>query len=561
MLTRRDILQLGALTAAALAVSPGSLARASARVDTEALYRFPDTGKLTLLHLADCHAQLMPIYFREPDSNIGIGDARGRPPHLTGADVLAYYGIAPGTPQAYSYSVQDYARLAAEFGPVGGFAHIAHLVKKIRAERGMDNVLLLDSGDTWQGSYTAHKSDGGDMIQVMNQLGVEAMTAHWEFTYGAEKVMENIDKLDFPFLAHNVKDREWEEPVFEPFRIFEKAGTKVAVIGQAFPYTPIANPRRLIPDWSMGIQEKEAQAQVEVARAAGAKVIVLLSHNGFNVDFKLASRVTGIDVILGGHTHDAIVQPMKVKNSGGTTLVANSGSNGKFLSRMDLKVAEGKIVDWSYRLIPIIANLLPADREMAALIDAIRKPHAAELNRVVGTTERTLYRRGSFNGTFDDLICDALVKEMDAEVSLSPGFRWGTSLLPGQEITMEAIHTQTSMTYPNVYRRKMSGKVLLDILEDVADNLFNPDPYRQQGGDMVRVGGLRYGIRINQPIGQRIRNAEIGGKPLDPAREYVVAGWAAMGEVEGPPVWEVVENHVKREKVITNVGVPSVKVL
>ncbi|MBF0448012.1 MAG: thiosulfohydrolase SoxB [Magnetococcales bacterium] len=550
-LNRRELLEMGLLSAAAFVAGPGiSLGQAANRASAQDLLRFPDTGKLTLLHFADCHAQLLPVYFREPDTNLGVGAAIGQPPHLTNQAFLSHFGIADGSPEAYAFSAPDYIKLAHEFGAVGGMAHMATVVKHVRDQRGADNVLLLDSGDTWQGSYTSMVTEGDDMIQVANLLGVDAMTAHWEFTYGAEKVKENIEKLNFSFLAHNVKDSEWEEPVFKPHEIFEKGGAKVAVIGQVFPYTPIANPRRLIPNWSMGIQEKSVQEQVDEVRSQGATVVVLLSHNGMDVDLKLASRVSGIDVILGGHTHDAIPHPTQVHNSGGITLVCNSGSNGKFLSRMDLDVDQSGLRSWQYRLIPILSQIIPPDAEMAALIEKIRRPHEAELNRVIGHNESLLYRRGSFNGTFDDLICQALTTQMDAEISLSPGFRWGTSLLPGQPVTMEAIYNQTAITYPNIYRRTMTGQQIKVILEDVADNLFNPDPYRQQGGDMVRVGGMRYAIRINAPIGQRLQQIEVGGKPLELGKEYVVSGWASMGEVEGPPVWEVVKDYVGQQQVI-----------
>ncbi|MBF0186889.1 MAG: thiosulfohydrolase SoxB [Magnetococcales bacterium] len=558
-MTRREVLEIGALAAAALAVSPAQLAKAASQATADDLYGFPATGRLTLLHFTDCHAQLMPIHFREPSTNLGIGNAFGHPPHLTGDAFLTHFGIQPGSVEAYAYSMVDYVDLARTFGPVGGFAHMATLTNRIRSERGAENVLLLDSGDTWQGSYTSMVSKGDDMIQVCNQLGVEAMAPHWEFTYGAEQVQENIEKLNFPFLAHNVKDTEWEEPVFKPYHIFEKAGTAIGVIGQAFPYTPIANPRRMFPNWSMGIQEMNVQKQVEAARAEGAQVVVLLSHNGMDVDMKLASRVTGIDVILGGHTHDAVPTPQLVENAGGKTLVCNSGSNSKFLSRMDLDVADGRIKAWNYRLHPILPKYLPADEEMATLINTIRAPHMQELSRVVGTTESLLYRRGNFNGTFDDLICTALMKQQDAEIALSPGFRWGTTLLPGEPITMETIYTQTAITYPNCYRREMSGEMIKTILEDVADNLFNPDPYRQQGGDMVRVGGMRYAIQPKGAMGSRISELEVNGKPLDLKRNYVVSGWASMGEVDGPPVWDLVRKQVEEEKTVRISGPSAVK--
>jgi sulfur-oxidizing protein SoxB len=544
MLSRRDFLQVAAATAA-LTGAAGHLSRAAAQqaITQEGLLAFQPLGNVTLLHFCDLHAQLAPIYFREPSVNVGVGESRGLPPHVTGADFLARYDIAAGSPEAYALTSEDFVALARAYGKVGGLDRMATLVKAIRAER-PTQTLLLDGGDTWQGSYTSLKTRGADMVRAINLLAPDAMTAHWEFTYGAERVEELRAELAFPFLAGNVVDTEWEEDVFESTATFERGGVKIAMIGQAFPYTPVANPRYLIPDWSFGIREEKVQEHVDAARAAGADLVVLLSHNGFDVDRKLASRVKGIDVLLTGHTHDAL--PVVVDIDG--TLLVASGSHGKFLSRLDLDVQSGKVKDYRYRLIPVFADAIAPDPEMAALVDELRAPYAAELGRVLGRTEGLLYRRGNLNGTFDDLICRALLAERDAEIALSPGFRWGAALLPGQDITVEDVFQHTAITYPNVYRNEMTGEFLKTVLEDVADNLFNPDPYYQQGGDMVRVGGLTYTIDIDKPIGERISDLRLErtGKPIDAEATYVVAGWASVNEgTEGPPVYDLVARYLE----------------
>ena len=549
MFTRRDFFQMAAAVAA-LTGAPANLARAAARqqITQDDLLRFDSLGQVTLLHFTDLHAQLKPIYFREPSINIGIGEVAGLPPHITGADLLQQYGIDSSSAEAYALSSADFVSLAKSYGKVGGLDRMKTLVDAVRAERS-GNTILLDGGDTWQGSYTALASRGEDMVRVMNALGVDAMTAHWEFTYGTDRVEELIEGLEFPFLAGNVRDTEWDEDVFESTATFERGGMQVAVIGQAFPYTPVANPRYKIPNWSFGIQEKRVQQRVTAARESGAALVVLLSHNGFDVDRKLASRVEGIDVILTGHTHDALPQAIEV----GNTLLVASGSHGKFLSRLDIEVGADGVRDFRYRLMPVLADAISADPGMTALIDEIRAPHEAELGRVLGRTESLLYRRGNFNGTFDDLICQALLAERDAEIALSPGFRWGASLLPGQDITVEDVYNQTAITYPNAYRTEFTGAFLKEVLEDVADNLFNPDPYYQQGGDMVRVGGLGYAIDIAKPIGQRISDmVHTGtGKPIEPEKSYVVAGWASVNEgTEGPPIFDVVSRHIEREKTV-----------
>lgn len=551
MLDRRQFLQVAAATAVLTGAS-GTFSKVAARqtLSQDELLDFKSTGQVTLLNFTDCHAQLKPIYFREPSVNLGVGDVFGLPPHVTGKDMLAMFNLPISSPEAYALSSEDFTALAKTYGRIGGLDRMTTLIKAIRAER-PNNTLLLDGGDTWQGSYTALKTSGADMVEVMNALGVEAMTAHWEFTYGTDRVNELKDMLNFPFLAGNVMDTEWEEEVFESTSYFERGGIKIAVIGQAFPYTPVANPRYLIPEWSFGIREKLVQKRVDAAKAAGAKLIVLLSHNGFDVDRKLASRVNGIDVILTGHTHDALPEAIKVNN----TLMVASGSHGKFLARLDLDVKpDGGIKDFEFKLMPIFSDVITPDADMAALIDKIRAPHEDVLNTVLGTTDSLLYRRGNFNGTFDDLICSALIQERDSEISLSPGFRWGSSLIPGQEITKEHVFNQTAITYPNAYRSNMTGKLIKDILEDVADNLFNPDPYYQQGGDMVRVGGMAYSIDIHKPIGQRITDMTVlrTGKRVDPSAEYVVSGWASVNEgTEGPPVYDLVSKYIQDKKVVT----------
>jgi S-sulfosulfanyl-L-cysteine sulfohydrolase len=550
MITRREILQIGAASAA-LVAGDGSFARAAAqqRLTQDELLKFDALGNVTLLHVADIHGQLVPVNFREPSVNIGVGEARGQPPHLTGKAFLKRFGIPEQSASAYALTDQDFEILAKSYGRIGGLDRLAAVIKHVRSERGNDKVLFLDGGDTWQGSLGANRSKGQDMLDCMALLKPDAMTGHWEFTYGEARVKELIDKLGFPFLALNIRDTEWNEPAFEPMKIFEKGGVKIAVLGQAFPYTPVANPRWMIPKWSFGIREEDVRTNVEKARKAGAQLVVLLSHNGFDVDRKLATRVSGIDVILTSHTHDALPEAIKV----GNTLLIASGSHGKFVSRLDLDFQNGTVRGFRYKLIPLFADVIKPDPEMAAAVAKARAPYSKELARVVGHAESLLYRRGNFNGTFDDLICAALLKEREAEIALSPGFRWGTSVLPGQAITVEDIHNATAITYPQVYRIAMTGERLKEVLEDVADNLFNPDPYYQQGGDMVRCGGLGYAIDISKPMGRRISGLTHlkSGKPIEAKKEYIVAGWASVNEgTEGPPVWDLVERYVAAERAV-----------
>ena len=549
-ITRREFLQLLAV-AAAHGLPLGGRALAAGKAD--GFYDLPKAaGNVTLMHFTDCHAQLLPIYFREPDVNLGVNDAYGKPPHLVGEALLKHFKIGPKTRLAHALTHLDFENTARAYGRVGGFAHLAALVRRVRAQR--FGALLLDGGDTWQGSATSLWTKGQDMVDASKLLGVNVMTGHWEFTYGAARVQEVIRK-DFAgrveFVAQNVKTADFGDPVFKSYVIREVNGVPVAIIGQAFPYTPIANPRHFVAEWTFGIQEEGLQKTVNDARAKGAQAVVLLSHNGMDVDLKLASRVTGIDAILGGHTHDAVPAPVAVKNASGATLVTNAGSHGKFLAVLDLEVRGGAVKGHHYRLLPVFANLLEADKEIAALIRQIRAPYEAKLAEKLAVSEALLYRRGNFTGTFDQVILDALIDVKNAEIAFTPGFRWGTTILPGQTITLEHVMDQTAITYPYTTVNALTGETIKSILEDVCDNLFNPDPYYQQGGDMVRVGGLQFTCEPTQKIGKRIGNLMLKGKPLEADKKYKVASWAPVAEgASGEPIWDVVVKYLRDKKVI-----------
>ena len=550
--SRREFLQVLATASAgglaldhrdALAATPGA---------GERFYDVPVFGNVSLLHFTDSHAQLVPIHFREPSVNLGVGDAVGRAPHLVGEHLLKAFNIRPRTPEAHAFTYLDFAQAARTYGKVGGFAHLATLVKRLRASR--PNALLLDGGDTWQGSATALWTNGQDMVDACKRLGVNIMTPHWEFTLGAKRVQEIVEK-DFAgsieFLAQNVKTTDFEDLVFKPYTLREMNGVPVAIVGQAFPYTPIANPRYMVPDWTFGIQDEHLQKMVDEARGKGAQVVVVLSHNGMDVDLKMASRLRGVDAILGGHTHDGVPAPIVVKNAGGQTLVTNAGSNGKFLGVLDFDVRGGKVQDFRYKLLPIFSNLLPADAGMQSFIDGVRAPYKDKLGEKLAVSEGLLYRRGNFNGSWDQLICEALMEVKGADAAFSPGVRWGTSLLPGEAITMEHVMDQTAITYPATTLNSFTGAQIKEIMEDVADNIFNPDPYYQQGGDMVRVGGIQYTIAPKAPMGQRIQNLTLKGQPLQAEKTYKVAGWASVQEnVQGEPIWDVVAGYLRHHKTV-----------
>ena len=563
MISRRDFLQVSMAASALVGASGfGNWSRLAAQqaLTQDQLLQFDTFGNVSLIHVTDIHAQLKPIWFREPSVNIGVGPNKGEVPHVTGADFRRLYGIEDGSPSHYALSSGDFSALAQAYGKVGGMDRVATVVKAIRADR--PDAILLDGGDTWHGSLTCYKTAGQDMVNVMNALKPDAMTFHWEFTLGSDRVRELVEGLPFAALGQNIFDAEWDEPAeaFKPYQFFERGGVKVAVIGQAFPYMPIANPGWMFPEYSFGIRDANMQAMVDEVRAQGAELVVCLSHNGFDVDKKMAGIVTGIDVILSGHTHDALPEPVLV----GETIIIASGSNGKFVSRVDLDVRDGRMMGFRHKLIPIFSDVITPDAEMAQLIDEQRAPFKAELEEVIGETESLLYRRGNFNGSWDDLICNALLSEREADIAMSPGVRWGPSLIPGAPITREDIFNVTSMTYGKAYRSEMTGEFIKVILEDVADNIFNPDPYYQQGGDMVRIGGMGYRIDVSKPQGERISEMTLlsTGEAIDPAKTYVVAGWASVNEgTEGPQIWDVVESHIRKQGTVTVPDNTSVQVV
>ncbi|MGO1766271.1 thiosulfohydrolase SoxB [Advenella sp. S44] len=559
-MNRREFLQILAIASAGGYAFPKDVLAAGN--DMQTFYDVPAFGNVSFLHFTDSHAQLLPIYYREPSVNIGLGASLNKAPHLVGDAFLKEYGMKANSMQAYAFTALDYAESASRFGKVGGFSHLATLIKRLKADR--PHALVLDGGDTWQGSATSLWTKGQDMIDASLLLGVDMMTAHWEFTYGMDRVQEAVEGLKgkINFLAQNVETSDFGDPVFEPYSIREINGVPVAVIGQAFPYTPIANPRYMVSDWTFGIQDQKLQETVDEVRGKGVAAVIVLSHNGMDVDLKLASRVTGIDAILGGHTHDGVPDPVIVSNGKGKTLVTNAGSNGKYLGVLDLNVDKGGVKDFQYKLLPVFSNFLDPDPQMEKMIQSVRAPYLDKLNQKLAVTNELLYRRGNFNGSFDQLIVDALLQEKGAQIAFSPGFRWGTTLLPGQTITMEDVMNQTAITYPGTTLNEMSGDTIKTVLEDVADNLFNTDPYYQQGGDMVRVGGLNYTIDPNQSMGNRISNMTLNDKPLESGKVYKVAGWASVQESseQGEPIWELVSRYLTDKKVVGDIQLNTPKI-
>ena len=527
-------------------------------------YSLPKTGDIRLLHITDTHAQLEPIYFREPSVNLGVGSNKNMPPHLVSENFLNYYSINNNYLK-YAFTPLNFSEFANQYGKLGGYSYLKTVVDNLRNEAD-GKALLLDGGDTWQGSGLSLFTNGEDMVESSNILGVDVMTGHWEFTYGQSQFIKNIKKFKGEFVAHNIsltEEAQFDgEEAYDDFGHFQKPYTikkisnhRIAIIGQAFPYTPIANPGRFVNNLTFGIRENELQELVNrINQNDKPDIIVLLSHNGVDVDKKLASRVKGIDIILGGHTHDVIPKPIEIINERHRTIIINSGCSGKFLSVLDLDIHSKNSFDYRYNLLPIFSNKIQPSGNMTRFIEKKTKPFERTLNEVIGYSNHELYRRGTFTGSFDSLLCKSLNSVMGSEISLSPGFRWGTSLPKNTDIKMSDIYNQTAITYPNTYRRELNGSTLKNILEDVADNIFNPDPYMQQGGDMVRTAGLIYDITPKNIIGKRISNLRLSnGNLIDPNKNYVISGWASVNQIEtGKPIWEVAREYLQNNKIYSS---------
>jgi len=548
-MNRREFLQV-----MATAYLAGFTNKLSAKNITN--YNHPFSSDVRLVHITDTHAQLSPSFFREPNINLGTGSNRNVPPHIVGDNFLKYYGL-DGNFNKYLYSYINFNELAKKYGKFGGYAHLKTVIDHLRNESN-GNSLLLDGGDTWQGSAVSLFESGRDMVEASNILGVDVMTGHWEFTFGEDQFIKNIKNFNGEFVANNVflndeaifndvPSYDDENHYQKPYTIKEVNGKQIAIIGQAFPYTPIANPSRYVSNLTFGIREQELQETVDkVKDKYKPALVVVLSHNGIDVDKKLASRVSGIDIIFGGHTHDAVPKPIIIKNNSGKTLVTNSGCNGKFISFIDIKFS-GKSYTYNYNLLPILSNEVKPNQQMQSFIDSVSNPYKKLLSETIGYADDTLYRRSNFNGTFDDLLCDSMNAVLDSEISLSPGFRWGPSLTPNQPITMSDIYNHTAITYPNTYTRSMTGETIKNVLEDVADNIFNIDPYLQQGGDMVRTRGIKYTINPRNKMNNRIEKLRLNNDiEIKPNKEYKVSGWASVNNIEeGKPIWDITKEYLK----------------
>ncbi len=558
--SRRDFMHLCAIFGLGLATSSSASAQSIKNISLEDIYSFKDMGNFTLLHMCDMHAHLKPLYWREPSTLISAKNLVGTPGFLCGEAFAKHYGLEPSSLDAYFDTHINFEELAKKFGKMGGIAHMKSVLEHVRKTRGKENVLFLDSGDTWQGTGVALKTRGEAIVKAQNYLGVDVMVGHWEFTYGKERVKELLEMLDAKFISQNIVGDDpfgesFEELIFEPYTIEERGGAKIGIIGQSFPFTPTANPKEFTEGWSFGLRLDTLQEYVDELRDEHkVDCVVVLSHDGFSVDQEVARKVSGIDFILSGHTHDPSPSPIVINN----TVIVIAGSHGKYIGRLDVDARGGKVRGYEYKLIPIASNIIPADSEGEKLIEELYAPFAAEMNEVLGKTKNILYKRDTFFSTFDQLINDAIMDEMKCDISFTPGYRWGTTVLAGEDILMDNVYEMSATTYPDVYTFELKGKAIANLLEDIADNVFNENPLYQQGGDMSRLGGASYDIAVTNKTGTRISNLKIGGKPIELEKIYIVSSWGGNLQNAGSnlqkdkirPVYDIVRDYIKRKKVV-----------
>ena len=559
-ISRRDFMHIAAILGLGAATSSMASPKTSASIGLKDIYDFKATGNFTLLHMCDIHAHIKPLYWREPSTLISAPNLVGTPGFLCGEAFAKHYGLEPSSLDAYFDTHVDFETLAKKFGKMGGIAHMKTYLDHVRKQRGAENVLFLDSGDTWQGTGVALKTRGEAIVKAQNYLGVDVMTGHWEFTYGKERVLELIEMLDAKFVAQNVIGNDpfaddYEELIFEPYTIQEKGGAKIGIIGQAFPFTSTANPKEFTEGWSFGIRPETLQTYVdELRKEHKVDCVVVISHDGFSVDQEVARMVHGIDFILSGHTHDPSPKPITING----TVIVIAGSHGKYVGRLDIDAKNGKVNDYEFKLVPIASNIIPADPEGVKLVNDIYAPYDAEMNEVLGKTKNILYKRDTFFSTFDQLINDAILDEMKCDISFTPGYRWGTTVLAGDDILMDNVYEMCGITYPNVYTFELQGKQIANLLEDIADNVFNANPLYQQGGDMSRLGGATYSIAIAGKAGSRISKLMIGGKPIDLNKTYIVSSWGGNLQNAGSnlqkdkirAVYDVTRDYIKKQKIV-----------
>jgi sulfur-oxidizing protein SoxB len=575
-ISRRDFLQfagaLGLLSATGTNLFAGEAAKEKIKnLSFSDIVDFKAKGKVSLLHICDLHAHIKPLYWREPSTLISAKNLVGTPGFICGDSFLDYYGVKEGTVDQYFDTHNDFSALAKKFGKMGGISHMKPMIDHVRKERGDKNVLLLDSGDTWQGTAVALHTKGEAIVDAQKYLGVDVMVGHWEFTYGKERVMELIEKFKGEFISQNVIDDDpfsddFEELIFPPYTIKEVGGAKIGIIGQSFPFTSTANPKKFTEGWSFALRHESLQEYInELRNEKKVDCIVVLSHDGFSVDQELAKKVTGVDFILSGHTHDPSPKPIVVNN----TVILIAGSHGKYVGRLDLDIEKGKVKDYEFKLMPVASNLIPADKKGDELIEKWYKPYNNELNEVLGTTKGLLYKRDTFYSTFDALIGEAIQTEMKSDIVFTPGYRWGTTLIPGDKILKDNVYEMTAITYPEVYTFELKGDKIAKLMEDIADNVFNENPLLQQGGDMSRLTGASYSIKISGGAGKRISEFMIGGKPIDLKKTYLVSSWGGnlqnagkhLDEKKIRPVYDVVSDYIRKKKVIDIPMESNVKVL
>jgi S-sulfosulfanyl-L-cysteine sulfohydrolase len=547
MISRREFLQMLALAAAGPGLH-GSLAQA--RTLAETMYAPAKFGDVSLIHLADRHAQLLPQYYREPSARVGVGQGRNEPPFLVGEHLLERFRVMPSTPHAHALTHLRFEDAAVVYGKVGGVAHLATVVNQLRATR--PDALLLDSGDSWVGSGLAEWTQGRDGAEVSRLLGVDAMTGDWEFALGADQLkmlLAGEAKGRTSFLAQNVRERGGGARPFRPHSIYFVGGHPVGVIGLAYPHIGRYGVKNFVPDWEFGLDEPGLQASVDSVRARGVRLVVLMSHAGLPADLKLAKRLRGVDVILSGHSHDPMPQPFVVRGQSNQTLVVSGGAHGKFLGLLDLRMGDSGVLDYRYSLLPIFSRLIKPDAEMAAAVDRLRQPYAARLDETLAITEGALYRRDTFKGPFDQLVLDILRSTTKAEIAIGPGYRFGATLLPGDAITWQHILDYTAGER-GYCEEELSGAEIRNRLEAWSDEVFNPDPYEQSGEDMVRTAGLDFECDPAADHGRRIRRAFVGKQSLEDGRRYKVVSWGvrSLAATGTQSVAGVVADYLRRAK-------------
>lgn len=406
----------------------------------------------------------------------------------------------------------------------GGYPRISAYINKVRKEK--DNkVVVLDGGDTFHGTLPVVDSKGMILTSYLNEMKIDAMTAHWEFAYGPKHFSSLLNALNYPMLAINCYDKTTDKLVFDPYLIKEVNGLKIGIIGIAATIIDKTMPQHFAEGLYFSLGNEELPGYIAELKDQDVDLVILLSHLGFPQEVKLAQEVDGIDVLLSAHTHNRVYEPALVND----TIIFQSGCHGSFLGHLDLVVENKKIVDYKHQLV-VLDESLDEDLDMKAAIEKDLEPYKEQLNKIVGRTGTDLNRSTVFESTMDNLLLQSMIDISGAELAFSNGWRYGAPI-PKGDIRENDLWNMIPVN-PPLSKVKLKGQEVWDMMEENLERTFSIDPYQQMGGYVKRVLGMNLYCKIENPYGERVQQIFVQGQALEKDRVYHVVFVTSQGVPE-----------------------------